>query len=586
MIVKMKKLAVIVQERDCEDATKKMRALGILHVEHQNLPQGADITSLSEDISLLSEAINILSSLSIKNPSQRTAVEKPVDWKCLARHIIDSYKRQEQLKDFQQVLLNRIAEWQSWGDFDPEAIHKLAKKNIIIKLYEIPSREIENIPQELFLKKISEKSGLVNCVVAAFAPFELPFAEKILPKSSLSKTRARIEEDNRIIELVRRDLLKHSVYLSELSGIKNVLLKELELREAIKGMGKEGSLAYICGFVPQDAAALIEKTASLEHWAFFMRDPKDDEVPPTLIRSPRWISLITPVFKLLEIVPGYRELDISPLFLIFLSLFFGMIIGDAGYGAAYFLLTLFLHQKLKAKVSDTRIFYLLYLFSSCAILWGLLTGTVFGQEWYLKIGAKALLPVLNNTSFLQAFCFFLGAFHLTLGHLWQGLRKAPSLNALSDLGWICVLWAAFFIARTLILDDPFPQFGNWLIGIGLFFVIFFSNPQKNILKTISSGLGTVALSLMNNFTDVVSYIRLFAIGLATVAIADTVNTLASGLGSNAIVAKIIIVSIGHTINIILGPMSVLVHGIRLNVLEFSSHAGLSWSGTAYKPLKV
>jgi V/A-type H+-transporting ATPase subunit I len=96
----------------------------------------------------------------------------------------------------------------------------------------------------------------------------------------------------------------------------------------------------------------------------------------------------------------------------------------------------------------------------------------------------------------------------------------------------------------------------------------------------------VALSLMNNFTDVVSYIRLFAIGLAGVAISDTVNTLASSLGDSAILGKILIVFLGHTINIILGPMSVLVHGIRLNVLEFSAHAGLSWSGTVYKPLKA
>jgi len=218
-------------------------------------------------------------------------------------------------------------------------------------------------------------------------------------------------------------------------------------------------------------------------------------------------------------------------------------------------------------------------------MWGLLTGTVFGQEWYLKAGHHPLLPVLNNTKFLQAFCFFLGAFHLSLGHGWQAIRKLPSVSALSDLGWVSLLWAAFFIAKSLILDDPFPFFGKWFIVAGLALVIFFSRPQKNIFKTIGLGLGTLALSLVNSFTDVVSYIRLFAVGLAGVAIADTLNSLAAGLGSNAFLGKALIVFIGHTINIVLGPLSVLVHGIRLNVLEFSSHVGLSWSGTAYKPLK-
>jgi V/A-type H+-transporting ATPase subunit I len=163
--------------------------------------------------------------------------------------------------------------------------------------------------------------------------------------------------------------------------------------------------------------------------------------------------------------------------------------------------------------------------------------------------------------------------------------KFPSLTALADAGWISVLWAAFFLARTLILGYDFPFFGKWLIAIGIALVILFTNPQRNIFKGIGEGLATVALSLMNNFTDVVSYIRLFAVGLAGVAISDTVNTLAATAGSGNVPVQIVIIFLGHTLNIVLGPMSVLVHGIRLNVLEFSGHANVTWSGVAYKPLK-
>jgi len=92
---------------------------------------------------------------------------------------------------------------------------------------------------------------------------------------------------------------------------------------------------------------------------------------------------------------------------------------------------------------------------------------------------------------------------------------------------------------------------------------------------------------MNNFTDVVSYVRLFAVGLAGVAIAETANSMAASLGTGfvAIIAGVLITVIGHSLNIILGPMSVLVHGVRLNVLEFSGHASITWSGVAYKPLE-
>jgi V/A-type H+-transporting ATPase subunit I len=103
-----------------------------------------------------------------------------------------------------------------------------------------------------------------------------------------------------------------------------------------------------------------------------------------------------------------------------------------------------------------------------------------------------------------------------------------------------------------------------------------------MLKAVLEGLGTIALSLVNSFTDVVSYIRLFAVGMAGVAIAEATNAMATSSG-NA-VAAVVIVSIGHALNLIMGPMSVLVHGVRLNILEFSGHAGVSWSGQTYEPL--
>jgi V/A-type H+-transporting ATPase subunit I len=124
--------------------------------------------------------------------------------------------------------------------------------------------------------------------------------------------------------------------------------------------------------------------------------------------------------------------------------------------------------------------------------------------------------------------------------------------------------------------------------MGSILVILFTDPQKNILKGIGSGLQNFLLSVVNSFTDVVSYVRLFAVGLAGVAVADSFNSMAmdSGFGSisSGLVAAAILI-IGHSLNIVLGPMSVLVHGVRLNVLEFCSHIDIKWSGFEYKPLK-
>jgi V/A-type H+-transporting ATPase subunit I len=188
---------------------------------------------------------------------------------------------------------------------------------------------------------------------------------------------------------------------------------------------------------------------------------------------------------------------------------------------------------------------------------------------------------------METFCFFLGALHLSIAHSWRAFLKFPSVTALADVGYICILWTAFFLARTLVLGEAFPSFGIWLVVTGIILVVVFTNPQRNVLRGIGEGLGTIALSFMNNITDVISYVRLFAVGLAGLAIAETTNTLASGFGNGvvALAAGIAILIIGHGLNIVLGIISVLVHGVRLNVLEFSGHANVTWSGSAFEPLE-
>jgi V/A-type H+-transporting ATPase subunit I len=584
MIVPMKKATLIVQEKDAQAALAQLRSLGIIHVEHQKQPGGGDIAILKEELDLVSRAVEILLTADFLRQKKTEPEQAPLDWKFIAKHLIDLNKRLTQLEEYSFILKAGIVQWQPWGDFDPAQIEALRRKGVYSGLYEVPLKEIKNIPPGVIIRQIYTSSGVMHSLLISQSPIQVSFKEVSLPKMGLEDMRKRLYEDGRMMAIIRDDICKYLAYLSGLKAIKAQVVKKIEFSEALRGMGQIENIVYLRGFIPFDKEALLEKTAARGNWGFLIEEPAAEDAVPTLIRNPRWVTLISPVFKLLEIIPGYRELDISPVFLCFLSLFFGMIIGDAGYGALYFLLTFLMQKKFYGRMKDQRVFFLFYLFSACAILWGLITGTVFGQEWYSKVGLYPLVPILNDLKFLQAFCFFLGALHLTLAHLMQGMRKMPSLAVLADLGWIALLWAGFFIARTLILDAAYPAFVNKMIIFAIALVVIFSSPQKNILKMLGQGLGTLALSLMNNFTDVVSYVRLFAVGLAGVTISDTVNTLAGGFPDNFLV-KFLILFLGHSINIVLGPISVLVHGVRLNVLEFSGHAGLSWGGVSYKPLE-
>jgi V/A-type H+-transporting ATPase subunit I len=584
MIVPMKKVFVVCQAKDADGAVSDLRKLGVMHVEHQKAPQGADILALSDDISLAGNALDVLSQYCSRE--EKTKQKETRDWKLTSRHIIDTEKRLDQLKEYSRLLKVRIAEWEQWGDFDPEKINSLSRRNIFIRFYQIPVKEINSLPKELIIKKISVSSGIANCAVVSKEKIEIAYKEILPPKSSLSAMKHRLEQDAKVEEALKKDLCRHGDHYIDIERHKITLEKELEFKQAIRGMGQSGVLSYLAGYVPIDATEKLIEASMEQKWAVSIREPVEEDNVPTFIRTPKWVSMIKPVLGLLGITPGYRELDVSAVFLVFFSIFFGILIGDAGYGIVYMLIAFLLRNKMRKRTGNDNIFGLFCILSSCAIIWGVLTGTFFGQEWLRKWGFNPLLPQLNDVKFMQTFCFFLGALHLSFAHSWRAALKFPSLTALADIGWICVLWSSFFIARTLILGEAFPLWVKWLIITGISLVIFFTNPQRNILKTIGEGLGTVALSLMNNFTDVVSYVRLFAVGLAGVAIAETANVMASGLGDGAIamIGSVLIVVIGHALNIILGPMSVLVHGVRLNVLEFSGHASVTWSGSNYEPL--
>ena len=588
MIVPMKKISVITQSKDAEDALKALRKLGIFHVEHERMPQGKDVNLLEEDIALVNKSLDILKKVQEEEKNPTKDKKNTNDWVTKAKHITDLDDRIGRLNEYSRATRNRIEKWQPWGNFDPDKIKTLLRKNIHVKLYRIPVKNIKDFPKNAIVEKLSVKNGIANIVLISREPIEASFKEIIPPKTSVAEMKDRLTEDEKVLEEIKNDLKNHACYIESFIKIKKSLEKKLELQNTLSGMGQSGNIVYLKGFAPCDTVESLLETSKKERWATLVDDPSPEDKVPTFIRNPRWVSVIAPVFKMLEVVPGYEELDISLWFLLFLSVFFGMLIGDAGYGIVFFILTLFTQIKIGKKARSKAPFILLYIFSFCAITWGALTGTFFGQEW-LPQTVKPLMPALRNSRNVQELCFLIGVIHLSIAHIWRAIIKLPSSKALADIGWISILCGVFFLAKTLILGEVFPYFAKWFFIAGPILVVFFTNLNlnRNILKGIGAGFGNLLMNFVNSFTDVVSYIRLFAVGLATVAIADAFNKMALGIGFNSVLtglATALILLLGHTLNILLGPLAVLVHGVRLNVLEFCSHVDIKWSGFSYKPL--
>jgi V/A-type H+-transporting ATPase subunit I len=353
------------------------------------------------------------------------------------------------------------------------------------------------------------------------------------------------------------------------------------------------ALAWLQGFCPLDSVKKIKKTAQKNSWAIAVEKPDNPREVPTLIKNPKWVEIIKHVFNFMGTLPGYKEYDISFWFLLFFSLFFAMLVGDAGYGIIFLIATYLARRKFKQ--APAAPFFLIYTLSFATVIWGALSGNWFGVE------AIAKLPLFNflvldqinsfakmNQNFMIYFCFIIGVVHLSIAHLIKSFRYLNSLKALAEIGWVCILWTAFFVASQLLVGKPFPNFTLWLGVAGITAVILFSNFQKNVLKGALSTLGTLPLDVISSFTDIISYLRLFAVGYATLAVATAFNTMATSTGLGGFLGgavAAIILFFGHSLNILLCLMSVVVHGIRLNLLEFSGQLGMEWSGKEYRPFR-
>jgi V/A-type H+-transporting ATPase subunit I len=177
----------------------------------------------------------------------------------------------------------------------------------------------------------------------------------------------------------------------------------------------------------------------------------------------------------------------------------------------------------------------------------------------------------------------IAALHLSIAHIWIGVLKINRIGqVVGQLGWVLFIWGNFFLASSLVAGRSFPHFAFYFFIIGFVMMLFSINYRE---------IGEICgfpFAVLSSFVDLLSYIRLFAVGLSGLYVAENFNKMAEGTFSLPYVGLllgIIIIIFGHSLNIMLGALAVLVHGIRLNTLEFSGQLGLHWSGFLYKPFK-
>lgn len=588
MIVPMKKVHIVILKKDMTSALENLCDLGIIHVEHQASLEDAGLKQVKDDVSIMSEAVDVLQSRA--DASIKIQPEVCGDCRVKAGIIVSLIDEQNDLKEGLEQKKALIDQYGPWGNFEPADIEALAAQGLHVYLCKIPFGQHIEFPADAAAEVIYKTKDEECVFLVARKKTNLSCKTVPCPPFGLNQMKALCDSYTLEIEETEKKIKETVCYLDQLKEAMTDRREDLKFREIAVGMKKEGELALLKGFCPLQAVSRLEQKAKTERWGTMVEDPSGEDRVPTLVRNPKWMEIIKPVFTLINVFPGYRELDISFVFLVFFSMFFGILVGDAGYGLLILGITFFFHLRFKKKIKDQAPFILFYVLSGCAVIWGILTGTFFGTLLFGGV-IKAAVPQLTGAKTVQLICFMIGAVHLTIAHGWRLLMKWPAVfSALAELGWIIVLWGAFFLADVMVIGMPFLGVdlnkALMVVGAGAALIVadILSRPKDNI------GVGLVLsfFSFISAFTDVVSYIRLFAVGLAGVAVADAFNQMALTVGFNSVAAGLIttlILVVGHLFNIVLCGFGILVHGLRLNVLEFSGHLGLEWAGFKYEPFK-
>ncbi len=580
MIVPMKKVTLLCLAHTRDATLEQLRDLGIVHLQPVSQRESESVEETRREYEYVRTALEILTPQSDRASSGRSPREVVEElWKLI--------HEKRALEDEQAALTHQEQRFAPFGNFDPASVQALQERGISVRLYQAAPKPPPSVPEDAVYVELHRDKNAIHFAIISRSTVEVPNAQEIsLPPRSLAEIRQRLAAIGDRQRAIQEEIALFGGDHPQIAA----LLADAEDRwrfaaaRAGMGAGAGETIVYLQGFCPAEEIEKLRQVAPGHGWGLMIEEPSADDTVPTLVRYPRWVKPIESLFELVGILPGYREVDISAAFLIFFALFFAVLVGDAGYGALFLTGSLLAAHKLPK--APRKVFVLLNIISVTTIIWGVLTGSYFGMAVQQGLLARLRIVWLTDPENVKRLCFMIGAVHLSLAHLWNIVRDPRSLQSIAQFGWLCTTWTMYFVALKMVLGLPAPGFTLPLFLTGVVCIVLFMTPVRQ-LKGEWFNHAMLPLSLVSNFVDVVSYIRLFAVGTASFAVANNFNAALTpmfGQWMSGVAAALFLV-VAHGLNIILCLMGVMVHGVRLNTLEFSGHVGMQWTGIPFRPFR-
>ncbi|MEO1002542.1 MAG: V-type ATPase 116kDa subunit family protein [Cyanobacteria bacterium J06638_7] len=593
-IVPLSKVTVVGLSADKDDLIDGLQQLGCLHlIPLQEGRQGDGPFVSKRPIEEASKALRYLGD--VRRVRHQTRVDADFNFDRLIGEALANRRAKREAEDRALALEARLRELEPWGDFVLPDLDQLGGQRLWF--FRVPHAKAKAFHQALVpldtpWRQLYESPRHLYVVLIAAEepdPAALPVARSHVGSESAAAVRQQLDAARSSLEEVEAEHEALSRWIFLLSRHLARAEDAQARAEASSMTCDDDSLVQLQGWLPRRDLERLEAFTSARGLAWLAELPQPGDAPPTLLENPSGLSGGQDLVTFYE-TPAYRDWDPSVLVFFSFGIFFAMIMADAGYALVLAVVVGLLWTRM-GRSAEGRHFRIQALVGlGFALVYGVLAGSYFGitPAAASPLGALKLLD-LNNYDAMMKLALVVGALHLLLANGIVAVRATGVAGRARPLGWMAVILGGFLLYLGA-GSTWAPHLGAGLGVGGLLTILLLSSERRighpaDLLLRLLDGVGSLT-NISKLFGDVMSYLRLFALGLASASLALTFNQLASQVVESGIVLAlpiaILILILGHGINIVLAVISGFVHGLRLNYIEFFNW-GLSGEGIPFQP---
>ena len=593
MIASMTKYSFILLNGEQDELLEKLQEIGLVDITRSTKPVDETSQKLSGEVELLDGLIQGLQKADLPEDIQPEHIDR--DIVRLAGGMIMRYSEDTvEIK----ALEKEVKDLRAWGNFDRSILDQLAQAGVPVHFHILPYKQFKpEWAQQYALSVISGKKGKsVYFVVAGEDP--LP-GEVPVPESSVEDKKAQLAQQKEHFKKTQRRIAGAKERIPELEKLRLEALEKLDLYLAgvTAVPAAENTIVTLVGYAPTESdgavSAALDKTGVL----YIKEEAAVKDNPPITFSNNAYVKMFEPLTDMYG-RPAYNGFDPTPFISIFFLLFFALCMGDAGYGLILIIIGLLLGKVESFKsmsplvttlgIGTAVVGFFMHSFFSVDIS----TWKVFEPVSFLFLPAE-----IGGYAGGMVLSILVGIVHLCLAMLVKAIQavKVNGISAsLGTLGWTLLIVGGVVVgglALAGVMDSAITKWVVIVLGVVSALGIFvFNDPERNKLANIGMGLWDTYNTATGLLGDVLSYLRLYALGLAGGMLGMAFNDMGKmvlGDGSNAIlwIPFVLLVVIGHTLNIAMCALGAFVHPLRLNFLEFFKNSGYQAAGRNYNPLK-